>query len=347
MRPIRHGRRWHTANRVAAIKQVNGIGYTDRGTGKLMRKQYIEVPLALRCRGLRSNVMKLKGNLLGPIFWLAAWVAGGPGLGFHLKCAGLGLLALVTRRLKRGSYGLIFFPMDSTRYFEFHEAWTRLKSLPFKRYLDVSSPRLLPFMLARANARATVELINPDPKDIRDTEQFFTSFRVNQRCRFRGCTIEQTNFSPSSFDLITCLSVLEHIPADRDAVRQMWTLLSPGGRLVLTMPCRKERLEQYISFNQYGVLAPGSDGYTFWQRFYDAEMLQATVFAITGPPEHVVFYGEKTNGFFFRNATLKRVLGGRYPFWREPYIMATEYRYYPAIDGLPGDGVVYLEFLKR
>ena len=312
-----------------------------------MHKQYIEVPLVIRCRSLCSNLMRLKGNILGPIYWLAALIADGPGLMFHLNCSWLGVVSFVTRCLKRGSYNLMFFPMDSTRYFEFHESWKQLNRLPFKRYLDVSSPRLLPFMLMRSHVQATAEFINPDPNDIRDTEQFFTAFRINKRCRFSNCTIAQADFGQSSFDLITCLSVLEHIPSDREAVSQMWYLLKPGGRLVITVPCMKQPLEQYISHNQYGVLEPGSDGYTFWQRYYDSAMLQETIFDITGQPDYMAFYGEKINGLFFRNATLKRLLGPRYPFWREPYMMATEYRYYQAVEDLPGEGVAYLEFVKR
>lgn len=312
-----------------------------------MRRQYIEVPLSMRCRGLRSLLMRLAGTILCPAHWLAALFAGGPGLFFHLRCAGLGLTSLVTRRLKRGHYSLMFFPMDSTRYFEFDVSWDRLHRLPFTRYLDVSSPRLLPFMLMRSNRQAIAEFINPDANDMRDTERFFRAFGVGERCRFNARTVEQASFEPSSFDLITCISVLEHIPADGEAVERMWSLLRTGGRLVLTLPCMSQPLEQYISDNQYGVLQPGSDGYTFWQRYYDGKRLDEKIFRITGPPEHMVIFGEKTNGLFFRNATMKRVLDGRYPFWREPYMMATEYRYYPSLEELPGEGVLFLEFLKK
>jgi SAM-dependent methyltransferase len=38
------------------------------------------------------------------------------------------------------------------------------------------------------------------------------------------------------YDLITCVSVLEHITDFRQAVRQMFRLLSPGGHLLLTCP---------------------------------------------------------------------------------------------------------------
>ena len=312
-----------------------------------MRRQYIEVPLSMRCRGMRSLLMRLAGTILCPAHWLAALFAGGPGLFFHLRCAGLGLISLVTRRLKRGHYSLMFFPMDSTRYFEFDVSWDRLHRLPFSRYLDVSSPRLLPLMLMRSNRQATAELINPDEKDLRDAEKFFQAFGVGERCRFGALTVEQASFESSSFDLITCISVLEHIPADGEAVERMWSLLRTGGRLVLTLPCMSQPLEQYISYNQYGVLQPGNDGYTFWQRYYDEERLRERIYRVIGPPEHRAVFGEKTSGLFFRNATMKRVLGGRYPFWREPYMMATEYRSYPSLEELPGEGVVYLEFLKK
>lgn len=312
-----------------------------------MRRQYIEVPLSMRCRGIRSMLQRLEGNILGPVYWLAALIVGGPGLMFHLRCTWLGVISFFTRCLKRGHYNLMFLPMDSTRYFEFHESWQRLGRVPFTRYLDVSSPRLLPFMLMRSNKQAVAEFINPDPSDIGETERFFKAFKVDKRCRFSNCTVEQATLEQSSFDLITCLSVLEHIPADSEAVEQMWYLLKPGGRLVLTLPCMSQPMEQYISHNQYGVLQPEGDGYTFWQRYYDENRIREKIFSITGPPEYMAIYGEKTNGLFFRNATMKRVLGPRYPFWREPYMMATEYRYFPAFEELPGEGVVYLEFIKR
>jgi SAM-dependent methyltransferase len=312
-----------------------------------MRKQYIEVPLAMRCRGIRAFPLRFAGSILGPIYWLAALIAGTPGVMFHLRCSWLGVVSFFTRRLKRGKYSLMFSPMDSTRYFEFHECWERLSRLSFARYLDVSSPRLLPLMLMRSNMQATADLINPDASDLHETERYVKAFGVGERCRFNTCTIDRASFNDSSFDLITCISVLEHIPADSEAVKLMWSFLSTGGRLVLTLPCMARPLEQYISHNQYGVLKPGSDGYTFWQRYYDEEMIQERIFSITGPPDYMSIYGEISNGLFFRNATMKRVLGPFYPFWREPYMMAMEYRYFCKFEELPGEGVVYLEFIKR
>lgn len=43
------------------------------------------------------------------------------------------------------------------------------------------------------------------------------------------------------FDLITCISVLEHIPNHKDAINGMFRLLKPGGYLVLTFPYNEKR----------------------------------------------------------------------------------------------------------
>lgn len=43
------------------------------------------------------------------------------------------------------------------------------------------------------------------------------------------------------FDFITCISVLEHIPNHKAAINGMFTLLKPGGYLVLTFPYSEKR----------------------------------------------------------------------------------------------------------
>jgi SAM-dependent methyltransferase len=236
--------------------------------------------------------------------------------------------------------------MDSTRYFEFHEVLNSLEQVPFNKYLDVSSPRLLPLMLLMRNRTAAATILNPDNADLQKTVRLAAAIGLTNRCTFENSTIETGKSAAETFDLITCISVLEHIPSDKEAIEKMWSLLRPGGRLVLTLPCMAQPLEQYISNNDYGVLSPESDGYTFWQRYYDKERLYTAIFSVTGPPAKTVVYGEKSYGLFYRNASMKRLLGQLYPFWRESYMMATEYRYFKTIDELPGEGVVMLEFVK-
>ena len=43
------------------------------------------------------------------------------------------------------------------------------------------------------------------------------------------------------FDFITCISVLEHIPNHRAAIKGMFSLLKTGGHLVLTFPYHEEK----------------------------------------------------------------------------------------------------------
>ena len=312
-----------------------------------MRKQYIEVPLPMSCGLFCKLWTHLKGILLSPLYLVMAHIAGAPGIGFHLRCVAIGTNLLFTGRASlKTCYGYLFFPMDSTRYFEFHEVWKSVEGLVFTRYLDVSSPRLLPLFLLKATPEATAELINPDLSDLRETEKLASALGLKSRCGFYNGILDKAELPPASFDLITCISVLEHIPKDKAVIETMWSLLCPGGKLILTFPCMAQPLEQYISHNQYGVLNPGDDGYTFWQRYYDSEQLKSSIYSVTGMPARTALYGEKKYGFFFRNASMKRLLGSLYPFWREPYMMATEYQSFSSMDELPGEGVVMLEFNK-
>jgi SAM-dependent methyltransferase len=313
----------------------------------IVRRQYIEVPLPIECGMVHKLWRGLLGILLLPGYVVAAKILRTPGISIHIQCVFLAVRLFILRRISfRTFYMFVCFPMDSTRYFEFHEVLNRFKYISFSSCLDVSSPRLIPLMLLLKNRAAIVNIINPDRTDIMETEQLADALKLTNRCIFKNSTIEMAKYSPETFDLITCISVLEHIPADREAVEAMWLLLRPGGRLILTLPCMAQPLEQYISRNDYNVLSPGSDGYTFWQRYYDKERLQESIFNIVGIPIKMVVYGERRQGLFYRNANMKRMLGSLYPFWRESYMMAKEYRYFDTVAELPGEGVVMLEFVK-
>ena len=311
------------------------------------RKQYIEVPLPMDCSMVQKLWRGVLGILLLPGYVIAAKILRAPGISIHVQCVYLAVRLFFLRRISfRTFYMLVCFPMDSTRYFEFHEVLNRLKHVTFSSCLDVSSPRLIPLMLLKQNRSAFVNILNPDAVDILETQRLAVALELTKRCVFTNSTIEKTKYAPESFDLITCVSVLEHIPDDREAIKTMWLLLRPEGRLILTLPCMAQPLEQYISRNDYNVLSPGSDGYTFWQRYYDEERLQNCIFNIVGEPIKMVVYGERIRGLFYRNASMKRLLGSLYPSWRESYMMAKEYRYFDTVAELPGEGVIMLEFIK-
>src|SRR5437764_9896055 len=60
--------------------------------------------------------------------------------------------------------------------------------------------------------------------------------------RSRGCgevktgRLEELPWPPDTFDLITCLDVIEHTPDDRVTLAELRRVCKPGGWLVVTVP---------------------------------------------------------------------------------------------------------------
>ena len=48
--------------------------------------------------------------------------------------------------------------------------------------------------------------------------------------------LEQLPWPDASFDLITCLDVIEHTPDDRATLTELWRVCRPGGWLLVTVP---------------------------------------------------------------------------------------------------------------
>ena len=55
-------------------------------------------------------------------------------------------------------------------------------------------------------------------------------------CEVEVGRLEELPFEDDSFDLVTCLDVLEHVPDDRQALAEMRRVTKPGGWLLLTVP---------------------------------------------------------------------------------------------------------------
>jgi SAM-dependent methyltransferase len=316
----------------------------NRGIGKT----YIHVPVRPGRTVIGVAVHAIKGILLGPLYWGLAALLAAPGMSFRARCFWLGLRALfgLEHRLSLSTiFHLLFMPMESTRYFEFDFVWKTLAQRPLRRYLDVSSPRLLPVSLIEARPALAADLINPNVADLEDTRRFINFIGAAGRCTLRDCLITDAPLAPGTFDVVTSISVLEHIPDDVAAVRRIWELLRPGGMLVLTLPCMARAAEQFIDRDEWGLLEKDQQGHVFWQRFYDQDLLERNIFQITGKPQEVRIYGEKLAGSFFANAARKRS-DPAYPYWREPYMMAKDYRYFDSLEQLPGEGVIGCVFAK-
>ena len=297
--------------------------------------------------------MKLRRALLGivlsPIYWLLAHRYRVPGLKFQKDCALLAFRLLFSGKAPLSYaeiYRILFWPMDSTRYFEFEFMWDALSRLSFSRYLDVSSPRLFPIILTLKRENLLSELMNPDLTDLISTAELIKALRLESHCNLHSCLVTNAPFEKASFDVVTSISVVEHIPHDTQAIDKMWQLLKPRGRLLLTLPCAARSSEQYIDRNEYGLLTTDDDGFFFFQRLYDQSLLEERVFSVTGRPQRQTVYGERFPGTHRR--CLERKWGDPfYPNWREPYMMGKDFSYFKDIRDLPGEGVVALEFQKN
>lgn len=288
--------------------------------------------------------------IYSPFFWLLAHYYNVPGLNIQAIIYSIGLKLMMRRKIRLvASQKLLSSPMDSVRYFEFDFFYHRFLSYPYcMDYLDVSSPRLFPALILDKFQHVTAILVNPDKKDLNITRELFVACGFEKRCSFLSNLIEGLPLPDDSFDVITSMSVIEHIPGDGDiiAIKEMWRLLKPGGKLLISVPGACMAFEEYIDYNEYGLLLPDEDSYVYGQRFYDKRLLEDRFWHMTGNPTSMVIYGEKNAGYFMRNRQEKIAGTCSYPYWREPCLTGQNYRRYASIDDLPGVGVIALEFIK-
>jgi len=294
--------------------------------------------------GARRIARRLWSLVALPFELARARGLGTPGLKYRVRCVALGLRALCAVDVRRG-LALIADPMDSFRYFEIEFAADAAARNPVARYLDVSSPRLVPLLVLEQNPKLVGDLVNPLAHDLNDTSAYARALRLADRCRFSGALIEHAEYAPESFDLITSISVVEHIPTDAAAVSSMWQLLRPGGRLVITVPCAREACEEYSNLDEYALLKQDGAGYVYWQRYYDEEALAARFWSVTGRPSRMRIWGEREPGAYDANVAAKRT-NPSYPYWHEPTMFGREFCEYSSLAALPGMGVIAMEFVK-
>jgi len=308
-------------------------------------KKYLSYPAFPKGSRVRRLVHEAAGLVFFPLYWAMAYVVRAPGLMFRRYCACMGIRLLVKGRDIRCAYAFIVSPMDSVRYFEFDFMWRALRNVEIHSYLDVSSPRLFPLVVIDRTRDLVADLVNPDKKDLRVTISLAKSLGIADRCRFHGQLIQSTSLEPDSFDVITSISVIEHIPDDTGAIRTMWTLLRRGGRLLISVPCAAKASEEHINIDEYELLSPDKNGFVFWQRYYDEQLLRQRVFVVAGEPRRYSIYGENKAENYQRNVARKRT-DPFYPYWREPFMMGLQYDYKGRFSELAGMGVIAMEFVK-
>ncbi len=119
------------------------------------------------------------------------------------------------------------FTRFNERPIEFGFVFKKLGEIYPQTILDVGTGTTsLPHLMRNCGCLVTAT------DNVRD---YWPSGMFNRHYHVIDDDISKTHLK-GSFDLITCISVLEHVQEPDDAIRNMFSLLKPNGSLILTFP---------------------------------------------------------------------------------------------------------------
>ncbi|MCW6036953.1 class I SAM-dependent methyltransferase [Spirulina subsalsa FACHB-351] len=243
---------------------------------------------------------------------------------------------------------LLCNPVSSTRYFEFPFCLNALNWNQVKTYLDISSPRLFLLYLLEKYPHLQGHFLNPDVSDLAETQHYFEQVKRPLKIQFLTHDVTGLPYPDQSFDVITSISVLEHIPKDGDslAVRELWRVLKPHGKLILTLPCAVNYEEEWREEDTYNLGYEAQNGKYFFQRFYDQRALKERIFdAISQTPQSLEVWGEKQAGTF-QEYIEKWIKLGLLESIKDPYYVMQHYQSFPTMSSLVYMGICGLVFEK-
>lgn len=89
-----------------------------------------------------------------------------------------------------------------------------------------------------------VAIVGPHTRTFVTVDKFDTGLDLsgNPNVQFHRMTVPPLAFTDESFDCVITFQVIEHIKRDREMIREIWRVLRPGGKLVISTPNRKMSL---------------------------------------------------------------------------------------------------------
>ncbi len=176
-----------------------------------------------------------------------------------LNRIGMSYVQLICAREYKGQ---IFLGVNE-RPIEFAFLFRQIVDVWPKTILDVGSGKTsLPHQLRTCGFLVTAT------DNIKD---YWPKGMVNRHYHVINDDITDTSLT-EKYDLISCISVLEHIHEHRKAMRSMYSLLNPGGRLILTCPYN----ENQYSPNVYKLPESGvKESYSFVTQAFSRKELKS------------------------------------------------------------------------
>ena len=201
------------------------------------------------------------------------------------------------------------------------------------RYLDIGTGESpLPTFL-HAHSRWEITCLDKCPW-VREQHRFSTKIDGTGKPATRFHVIEvdllETDLPDESFDIITCISVIEHFEGKSDsaAMKAAARLLRRGGRLILTTLVNEPFFaEFYLEKPVYGTEFHGSP--VFYQRHYDLTSLAERIIQPSGLLEsHRVYFGDYGFQCFEKILQQPKPLRALYA-WSTPWLAMRHLSYRP------------------
>lgn len=246
------------------------------------------------------------------------------------------------------SLKLLLNPVSIVRYFEFDYAQKHLEINEQDKILDISSPYLFGFYHS-SKFVIPYYYINPDRVDLTNV------ISLSRKLKFKGDysprEIDALNlpFEDSFFSKVVSISVIEHIKEDGDtlALKEIWRVLKPNGKLILTFPVKKEYNIEYKDKDEYNLNIGQASGGYFFQRIYDEHKINERLLSSINNFEIISKKIFGTTNKEFYNEYKKRWI--KYSYWetvKDPYYVTKYFTYFSDVNDLEDIGVMGLTIKK-
>jgi hypothetical protein len=236
-------------------------------------------------------------------------------------------------------YRYVSYYVGGTRPLETDFLYQNLRHLSgSKNYLDVSSPRVVPYFLLRYLSPESATLCNPDAADLAESQR--SVGRGSKNTTFLPVRLQELGRS-KKYDLITSVSVVEHVAPDQttEFMNTLLTLLAPGGLCLLTFPCAHSEIIEYRASDPYNTQTFDEKNKAyFFQKYFTSELVEREI--LPGFDEIVAnrIFGEVEKGQYWKYEA-GRAAAQSYSSSQDHKIMSHMFSEYRSMAPLPGIGV--------